>query len=501
MLEDPGDWLVAFRDQLSGFVPQGPTLRERANRLAALVDAVPSSDLSRLDVGIRAWSSWDDSTWRALRLLDVELLSSRTGDPLTTGAVLSMHPNGYVREAAITLLDAIEDGREARWLLLRTLDWVPQIADLALAAVERHFAQNTLDADASVALVRCLPLLESERFSYRDTAAEAKSHLESLLSRPEMHPALIDAAGSSDRRIRRAAVRLLLRTEDPLEVLRSQMHDPDVVAVGLAAQAALSSETTRVEVSRLLLVDGPPRYRAEAVWTLAKAGELSNQQLERALTDPSATVRDVAQRTAPGSALEPASWYRARLPEDPLGSLLGTGDVGNSDDVEAASHYVFDPSAPIRAAAVRVVARHGASTDRPLLDEVITSGTGRAVREAIRGIGRLGVSENLVRSMWQRCATEDVGCGRLFHSVLPRTSRWTMLRDSLLAVAQSSPDLVELGYESLGRTLENWNRSATPARQAEAEAVRLAYAGADGRLRREQPSLAREVAGLVKQVS
>src|SRR5688500_7969966 len=100
--------------------------------LAARLDAMPALALASLDATIRRLA-WKAPGWRraALRLA-------------------TMHPDGRVRQKAIRRLGA----RDARCLLLRVNDWVPEVRAAARRALAR--------CDAT-ALVSALPLLERAR--------------------------------------------------------------------------------------------------------------------------------------------------------------------------------------------------------------------------------------------------------------------------------------------------------------------------------------------------
>jgi HEAT repeat protein len=66
-----------------------------------------------------------------LRPKDVARLCALSGEALAAASICSMHPSGYVREAAVEELSKMHDGRELPYLILQTADWGPEVRRLA----------------------------------------------------------------------------------------------------------------------------------------------------------------------------------------------------------------------------------------------------------------------------------------------------------------------------------------------------------------------------------
>jgi len=66
---------------------------------------VPTADLFALDEQTRRRSTWHLDCWYTLAPRDVRRLVAQSGDALTVGASMSVHPNGHVREAGVRILD------------------------------------------------------------------------------------------------------------------------------------------------------------------------------------------------------------------------------------------------------------------------------------------------------------------------------------------------------------------------------------------------------------
>src|SRR5690606_15046073 len=73
--------------------------------------------------------------WHAIRPEHVAQVAERSGRPVAAAGLLSMHPSGYVREAAVEVLAKTPDARALPFLLVRCADWVTQVRLAAQAAV------------------------------------------------------------------------------------------------------------------------------------------------------------------------------------------------------------------------------------------------------------------------------------------------------------------------------------------------------------------------------
>src|SRR3954447_18043505 len=95
--------------------------------IGSLLSSATTEDLFRLDTSIREYAFWtaDDSPWRRFAVSRVPAESNAVAN-IVLLKLLSMHADGYLREVALRSLNAIHDGSEIPFLLLRLNDWVPQ---------------------------------------------------------------------------------------------------------------------------------------------------------------------------------------------------------------------------------------------------------------------------------------------------------------------------------------------------------------------------------------
>jgi hypothetical protein len=266
---------------------------------AAVIDAAfahtPVRALSRLEDECRRVGWYLNAAWYSLRPVELSRFDPASPARLGLAGVASFHHDGYVREAAVAWLATL-DARALPFLLLRLNDWVPQIAERALLAVQSRLVGTQADA-----LIDCLPLVASlERSTRRDhhTVIEA---VYAVLRDPAQREALARGRRSTDRLIRRLCFRLARQSAGSaiLDLFRESRDDPDA-ALRLAA---ITDTVARVRVRELEAVmvaastdPFPPvrRVALDAVATHLDA-TLAQPLLERGLLDPGRSVRDVAR--------------------------------------------------------------------------------------------------------------------------------------------------------------------------------------------------------------
>ncbi|HUP86805.1 MAG TPA: hypothetical protein VM143_14195 [Acidimicrobiales bacterium] len=469
----PDEDLDHLPDWLCRLAPTSPGIVHTGDVLDRLLRAVPTSALSRLDVGVRSWSRWDDDGWRRIAPEEVTKLIDRTGRPLAVGAATSLHRNGHVREAAVKVLAGLGDGSELRWLVLRSLDWVDQVATLAEREVRRRFESQADVTRYAASIVDLLPLVDSERFTRTTNVVRLRDDLRRVALGPICREGLWASSRDPDRGLRRAAVRLLAdHGGDPLRLLRDQLDGDDIVAAVVAARAGLADDSICAEAALALYRSPIARLRELSLWHLVSHGHEHSSEVDAGLVDRAARVRDVAQRALEHRGTEPGNWYRARLTEDPEGALLGLGDVGTASDAANALSLVGDLKR-VAAAAVRLAGRKGGREHLPQLIDLAFDERGAVAREAVLGIRRHGVSDDVATAVFSKAQTSTSPArGRVLVRVLTQAGRWTKVELGLRIALSDDEELRVLGESLLLRTLASWNRSAAAPSASQLESIR-----------------------------
>ena len=166
--------------------PRSSRLLEAVGVASGLVSSAPANELFRVDYQLRRLDAWDSSGWSGWRAKDLAGLVDVTGDPLAVASLMSMHRDGWLREASVELLSQQQTGAELRWLLLRCVDWVPQVRELAQAAVRARAVNPS--GEYIDRLVRDAPLLLSERFKALQGDTTLPGDIEAGLRSDDAHP-------------------------------------------------------------------------------------------------------------------------------------------------------------------------------------------------------------------------------------------------------------------------------------------------------------------------
>ena len=340
---------------------------EVSRAAAGIIDAAfartPVRALSHLEEECRRISWYSSPGWHSLR--PVELSGFHGAGPARVGVagVASFHHNGYVREAAVAWLGTL-DARALPFLVLRLNDWVPQVAERALAAVQAGLVDVHADA-----LIDCLPLLPAlERSTRRDHAVVIEG-VYTVLRDPAQREALARGRRSPDRLIRRLCFRLARESAGAaiVDLFRESHEDPDA-ALRLAAITDTVGRAGVHELETVMVAAStdafPPvrRVALDAVATHLDA-TLARPLLERGLLDRSRSVRDVCR------------YHLARLhvPVDVIGyyldalrrplrprtlatALAGLRETGKPEHVSTALGFLGHDRPVVRRAALRTIA-------------------------------------------------------------------------------------------------------------------------------------------------
>lgn len=312
-------------------------LRDAAHLAAeAIVRRIAASDRMTLDHtlrnGARIHALRCPEPWLYLGPGDVDATVDGPC-PQTVAGLLSGHPHGYVRGAAIEKLSPSNPGSLA-WLLPRALDWVPSVR---IRATELARALLT-DAHAFEVLRLHLLLARMEGVSRVDGRPLIDAARELLSRQPDA--LFTDALRHGDRVLRRATVRLLVgfsrMTHDQLELA---LDSTDASVRALAALMVTSEPSTLMASCRARLRKDPSgRIRARGLaLSLEAEPSRSHTFLESAFDDATRTVRAVARlHFGPSNDAILADRYRVALRHGTasLGTIRGIEEVGVEDDWE-----------------------------------------------------------------------------------------------------------------------------------------------------------------------
>lgn len=410
--------------------------------------------------------------------------------------LLSVHPNGRVREAAVANLAAVHDGSEIPLLLLRLNDWVPEVRVRTRAVVGERLVPSSVRSfvDASPLLMR---LLNARRVDHQEIVRDIAKV---ITNAPDGRDALIEAMAGDDRGRRHAALRIAaLNSAADFESFilpGSKMTDPMVRL--FVARLAAAGRHGDVDLARLKSFAIDPFASVRHVALIALATHFpdgAKPHLESAVTDRSAAIRDFARfEIRKRGEVDFARMYREAMAGASTvrlsAAIAGLGETGERSDAEAVLPFLGHPNARVRLASVRTVVHLGGERFvqevLPRLSDPATSVASLAVKMLSRYVTAIGGDElqTRFRASVERRIRIDV------LRMIASLPKWESIR--MLLNAASDPDIAvaSAAREHVLRWTARYNRSSIAPSSEQITLVRAAIANAGSSL---EPKLIREI--------
>lgn len=393
--------------------------------------------------------------------------------PLRVWAMFTMHPSGYVREAALRHLASEGDATLVLpYFLLRVNDWVEQVRAVATAAVK-----TLLGPKQTAAWVPVLGLVDQLRLRSRADHAWLTDAATSLLLRPESRPELMSAARSEDRLVARWAFRATMTLPDADRAmfvsLALESGDP---VVRLHAAKAVRAWAGCPDRERLLANMTSDRFmpvRREALYAaLDDTPEHRRAVLQAALLDRHASMRHAARfylrdRSEQASGTpDIREFYLDVLahgePSKRAAAISGVGECGTQADADGLARFVSDARSTVAAAAVRAVASLDPGHRVDWLVGLLRDDRPSVVREAGRALESLGnaVPVEALRHVLHGDSGEQSRRSAL--RILLRRHPYDAVVDAVTAAGSGSEALARAGTEFIDRAMP-WRVSYGPS--------------------------------------
>lgn len=448
--------------------------------LVTLMEGVPPHDLPRLEEVIR--TEWRHA-YGEPRFVEAALLAPGGSSDAAMLGLLSFHPDGYVREAAVRQLAALRDGAELPFLLLRLTDWVRQVRIVAGHAVVERIREEYISAFA-----RNFSLVERAGRAQRPDVASLTEPVAKILETAASQAAMVAALESESRQTARALARFAIDHVPAAHgaVVASGVTSRDAVirtwVTPLVVRSLPAAEA--LAILQRLTTNSCPAVRREALSALAGGfPDEAQQHLERAVLDPSPSVRERSRFLLRGRQLDFAARYRAAIAAAATTRLLASGiaglfEVGTNGDAELAAGYLSHPSASVRRAAVKCMMRLDgeafAERVAPMLHDP-SRGVSAAARDGLRmhawTLGRSLLTGIFVMA---RSPHAKLNVVPLF-AALPK---WESVICLLGAATVPEDEVASLAQRYLRAWNKHYNRSQTVPSRSELEELTAALAGA-----------------------
>lgn len=426
--------------------------------------------------------------------------------PPRVWAIFTMHPSGYVREAALRQISAAGDFNLALpYLLLRVYDWVSQVRTVAKSAVEDLLATTQVDPWIPV-----LGLLEHLRLRSREDHSWLIDQVTSLFLRPESRPKLMDAARSVDPGVARWAFRagMKLPSADRAEFISHAIKSDDSV-VRLRVAGAVRAWKECPGRERFLASMAADRFmpiRRESLYAALEADPNSRRAtLRAALLDRHASMRDAArfylrkEPTETGAPFDARAFYLNALATDQLAkraaAIAGLGECGSKTDADTLAAFVKDRRPSIAAAAVRAVASLDRDNRTPWLIDLLRDDRPSVAKEACRSLVLCSSAVPVEALRNIHLSDQREHSRRFALRLLLRNHPYDAVVDAIVAAGSGNTRLVQAGSEFIMRAAP-WTVSYGPSDSQKA-AAESAIAGLPRALPEDLRKRLRDFMGLV----
>lgn len=263
LLGESGEPAVALHLLKHAFSSIEKTRKSARKAISKLLSAVSIERFMELDAWVRQFTGYwryGSDRWSKLSPSTVNELTSV--DDYGILAFSSMHPNGYVREAAVSALLQRKTGEELGFLLIRANDWVRPIHEMAHSGIVAR-----LQPDYAHYFLLCLPVILQLEMCQRVEHRWLIKEVGGLLLHQDCQQIIQSGLQSQNRDVRMACLRFLQESPSTrtVQALREAMRDRDSM-IRLYAARTLLVRTDAAQVAELCgeLLRGEPPPRAVA---------------------------------------------------------------------------------------------------------------------------------------------------------------------------------------------------------------------------------------------
>lgn len=438
-----------------------------AETIQHLLLQLKPADLVRFDEYMRqGYYTWgaDLERWNSIRSADIAYLAGTGIVSASLLGVASCHANGYIREEAIRELGKIETGTELPFLLLRANDWVS-----AIRLSARNLLTIRVRPDYARHFVDWLPLVIRLSQTSRDDQSWILDAVQRLLQDPEVRQTLYEGFQSQDYRARRFCFQVALKLSgtELVTTMHQAFESGDPHVRKSAAQQLVISLPSAMLKEFLVRARNdswmPVRRKALHLYAEKYPSEAEGE-FHAALLDPNVAIREEAQYFFRNKAtLELGSYYSATL-ETAEGAQLaaaisGLGEVGEPNDSRLIERFTSSPSARVRMACVRALAKLNPNSCLEQFLHALGDPSAKVAREALLALNKRANSIGGQRLWELYSGSHHLHAKRSALYLLARISKWDSITFLIQSLADENSSLVELSKNYITRWFARYNRS------------------------------------------
>jgi hypothetical protein len=391
--------------------------------------------------------------------------------------LLSLHPNGFVREQALKELDRFSSGEEICYLLLRLNDWVKQNSDRARMYLYKRIKPENIDW-----FISNLPLVYHLNACRREDHSLVVQSIEYLLKDcKEAKTSLLNMVSSKDKHTRRACYRLLTQLEQlPTDtIITLGLNHVDSIIQSQAVNYVLSKVDDQQGCKFYLMFKNAKRVgtRKHAPFLLEYCNNLNRlDELKKFLLDDSASIRDTARYLLKKSGI---NYFREVYLEalnagnrNLYSAICGLGETGTREDADKIAVYLNTATTKTKKAILLVLAK----LNCPKYSDVLLSyldnnhvGISNTARKGLEKVVNYIDRDRL----WDIVQRENCTIHVMENIILlfTKMSKWTALIQLLKLLGQNSESITDQINSKLKNWLISFNRSFIQPEQADLKSI------------------------------
>lgn len=443
------------------FLKKNAALKKAAAfALDSTLGAFSFDEIIRVDQQMRHTTSMEWSmNWRKLHI--ESFFTSQMSMPERRSVIVfsSFHPNGYLRQQAIELMETYE--MTLPFIILRLNDWVAQVRQAAAIALEKRLVDP-----APGEMFAAIPFADKISRGGRSAHGVTLQQFTEALLRPACKQDLALGLRSRDIRIRRFSVNALMSAFCPNipQILEQLALEPDPLLRLTIYRKLMQLRQDMLVPSQILLRDRFPRNRIHAIQYLYEHNPtVLLPYITNFLIDKNAGVREIARKITQNEMpdFNFREFYLNRLPQNTGVAILGLGETGRPSDAIALENYLHDKSIAIVSAAMISLMRLNSSQYLPAVVDMLADQRAGVVKTAQRLILKYKIFqyERILDIFW---STPYGDTKRKCVTLLFTAGKWERLLYMLVVLSCDSKELDALVLQNIQRWLFCFNRSYAP---------------------------------------
>lgn len=387
-------------------------------------------------------------------------------------AIASFNGNGYVREEAVALLTKTNNRKAIRYLLLRTADWVSEVREAAIRAI-----QGCLRPEYHEVFIQQLPVVEWLLQIRRADLSDLYAQIIDFVTSQSLSANGIKALVISDKS------RLLLYshqleriglTADLLKLIRDNRNFL-IRSLLFKYIPQLPSEEQEKLLSQLLN-DRSGRIKLMALYAIKPKLIHFRGRVFALLSDESSAIRELSRSLLKGETTEFAAIYRDNMQNgrEILGSLIGLSEVGTKTDIHLFEMNISSTSSKVKLACLTALNRLDSSLGQKYGLSLLTDGSKKVRTRCCEILSKAYDDEVLyqVRSVYESGSSDQ---RKTILGLFNMIGGWKVVADLIYSLSDPSQEISDMGWGYLLKWKLKAVRTFTTPAPNDLERAHIAY--------------------------